>query len=521
MRCWKCHTEYGNAIKFCVKCGVHLETGQAHNPSLGAHAGQDEEEPPAGWRGMVADYLPGLFTPKPAMAGLGLGLAGYGLLGFAFFYLLVNSEPMGTLCLTIVGSLVTAQALSFLIIGELWPLHTAAVEFRGKDWTTLLTMICVPVALFFGVMKLTLRTDGNPSSPVSFKKPDILQSGPPKPPPPPPPSPYVISNLASPKAAAKADDDDDSSAGRSPVPTRGPLFVDFKGDFYMAGCKTEKYTSATGEMSAVAGTGAQNFTGDGGPAKDASFNMPSAAVADSKGNVYIADVNCVRKVDAVTHTVNSFIGNGGITNLSGPTSGPAKEVQLQYPLLMAIDAKDNIYIVDKGPMVRKYDAASGLMSVICGKGTDPATEDIPAGSAYFGDISAICADAQGNVLVVDQAKVRRIDATTGMVKTLAPSKPKDAKEGAPEFTSSFAPHGLAADSNGNVFFGDFNGHRVYKADPNGQISIVAGTGKPGLSGNGGEANSAKLKSPKVIGIDGKNVIYLLDNDRIRTLKLAK
>src|SRR5207247_1903656 len=65
-----------------------------------------------------------------------------------------------------------------------------------------------------------------------------------------------------------------------------------------------------GVISTVAGNGSLNFTGDGGPATSAAFNLATDVAVDSEGNLYIADKgnNRIRKVkDGVISTV---AGNG-------------------------------------------------------------------------------------------------------------------------------------------------------------------------------------------------------------------
>src|SRR5690242_5344033 len=53
-------------------------------------------------------------------------------------------------------------------------------------------------------------------------------------------------------------------------------------------------------------------------------------------------------------------------------------------------------------------------------------------------------------------------------------------------------HGLAADRFGNLYLSDTDHHRVRKVDANGVITVIAGTGAPGFSGDGGPALQAAL-----------------------------
>jgi hypothetical protein len=62
--------------------------------------------------------------------------------------------------------------------------------------------------------------------------------------------------------------------------------------------RVRKVDASTGKISAMAGSGVQGYSGDGGPANDAKLNNPWSVVVDPKGNLYIADYanSVVRKV---------------------------------------------------------------------------------------------------------------------------------------------------------------------------------------------------------------------------------
>ena len=60
-------------------------------------------------------------------------------------------------------------------------------------------------------------------------------------------------------------------------------------------------------------------------------------------------------------------------------------------------------------------------------------------------------------------------------------------------------------------------NKVYKLDPSGQLSTVAGTGNEGFSGDGGPAVLAELAEPMGIAVGQDDVLYIADyyNNRIR------
>jgi hypothetical protein len=60
--------------------------------------------------------------------------------------------------------------------------------------------------------------------------------------------------------------------------------------FFVEGSSSRMlYIDAAGKVHLLAGTGANGFSGDGGPATAAGLNDPRAIAVDSRGNAYIAD----------------------------------------------------------------------------------------------------------------------------------------------------------------------------------------------------------------------------------------
>lgn len=84
------------------------------------------------------------------------------------------------------------------------------------------------------------------------------------------------------------------------------------------------------------------------------------------------------------------------------------------------------------------------------------------------------------------------------------------------------PFGVAFDKAGNMFIGEFAGHRVRKIDTRGILSTIAGTGEKGFGGDGGQALNCQFNfiHDIVMGPDGN--LYVADslNRRIRKIDLA-
>jgi len=74
----------------------------------------------------------------------------------------------------------------------------------------------------------------------------------------------------------------------------------------------------------------------------------------------------------------------------------------------------------------------------------------------------------------------------------------------------YAPAGVAVDSHGNRYIADPLNARVFKVDASGTLTVAAGTGVSGYSGDGGPASSATLDLPFGIAVDKSGNLYIAD-----------
>jgi len=282
-----------------------------------------------------------------------------------------------------------------------------------------------------------------------------------------------------------------------------------------------------GTISAFAGNGTAGFSGDGGPAAAASLNAPMDVAVDGQGNVYIADRsnNRIRKVSAATGIIITIAGNGSGTGFSGD-GGPATQASLGYPMGVGVSRGGVVYIPDADNQRVRRVKLDGTIETIAGDGRQvvngPAGDGGPALQASFGNPTDVAVDRAGNIYVADvgRAAVRRIDSA-GIISRFAGGGTLTA-EGAP--ASQFqlgTPWYVAVDAYGNVYVSDSASsvNRVYKVDVSSlAIITVAGSGNsPGFGGDGGMARNARLHSNFGVAMDPVGALYIADmgNARIR------
>ena len=164
------------------------------------------------------------------------------------------------------------------------------------------------------------------------------------------------------------------------------------------------------------------FSGDGGPALEATFHSPHALALDCNGNVYVADYHNhrIRRIDGETRIVATVAGDGSET--SSGDGGPATSAGVRYPFDIAVDGQNNIFIIENGAWtVRRVDAKTGLISTIAGTGQEGYSGD--GGPATHAKIDAcgLALDQEGNIYVADLVhnRIRHVDAHAGIITTVA------------------------------------------------------------------------------------------------------
>lgn len=171
---------------------------------------------------------------------------------------------------------------------------------------------------------------------------------------------------------------------------------------------------------------------------------------------------------------------------------PALASGLVTPSGLAVDKSGNIYIAESyRGRVRKVDAATGLVTTVA----SGLSLDAHAGLAV---------DDSGNVYVGETASHRVIRVAAGGARTTL-------------IEDIIAP-AIAADASG-IYIADSTRNRVLRIDPaSGVIATVAGRGE-GQAGDGdlGPATAANLSNPISLALDRSSNLFIVDfgNHRIR------
>ncbi|HEX5025244.1 MAG TPA: NHL repeat-containing protein, partial [Agriterribacter sp.] len=182
--------------------------------------------------------------------------------------------------------------------------------------------------------------------------------------------------------------------------------------------------SRDGVITTFAGNRRVGYTGDGGPAVNASFNSPVGIWVDEQGNVFVADTDnfAIRKINK-SGTITTVAGNGtrGYTG----DGGLAKAAQLKSPYGVYVNEKGELYIGDSGNGVIRKVNTSGIIETYAGNGIKDYSGDggLPLDAAFIAP-TFLCEDKDANLYIADgQSHVLR---KIGACATVAiKSQPED------------------------------------------------------------------------------------------------
>jgi sugar lactone lactonase YvrE len=280
-----------------------------------------------------------------------------------------------------------------------------------------------------------------------------------------------------------------------------------------------------GHVRRIAGSGTAGWSGDGGPARDASLSQPHDAFVDRAGHLWIADSgnHRVRRVDAATGVITTFAGNG--TAGSAGDDGPALDAELNDPRFVTVDGAGNLFISETaGGRIRRVDA-QGVITTVA------ADLLVPGGIAF---------DTAGDLYVVEVARNRVLRIAAGpdglvtgaadeTITAVAGSGVQGfAGDGGPALAARFsAPEDLGFDAHGDLFVVDRLNGRVRRiaAGVDGRVtgagdeivSTVAGGGA--ATGDGGPAVDAQLDLPRGLAVDRSGHLFISEANALRVRRV--
>jgi streptogramin lyase len=263
---------------------------------------------------------------------------------------------------------------------------------------------------------------------------------------------------------------------------------------------------------------------------DTEVNNPYGLAIGPDGALYFCDLenSRIRRMDLATKSVTTIAGNG--KKAYAGDGGPAVEASLNMPHELLFDAKGDLYIAERdNHVIRKIDMKTGIISTAAGTGMRGFTGDGgPAVKAQLNQPHSIVLDRDGSMLICDigNHRIRRLHLDTGIIETYAGTgETKETPEGAAvKGTPVTGPRTIVRAANGDLYLALREGNAIYRIDAKTQTyHRLAGTGELGFTGDGGPAlqakfggsatgGSARLAGPKGLALGSDNSLYVADTE---------
>lgn len=349
------------------------------------------------------------------------------------------------------------------------------------------------------------------------------------------------------------------------------LALDGSGNLYIADTWNHviRLVDHSGRIRTVAGSGAEGYAGDGGPALQAKFLFPAGLALDSHGDLYIADeqTNRIRRIgsDGIITTFagtgqRGFSGDGGAATaarLSGPgsmvfdasgvlfftddfnngvrkitpdgvISTLARFGQFDRPAGIAIGRTGDIYVALRGGDRVVRIEKSGTVATFAGDGVirgnsgmDAPGDGGPAVSASIPHPTALAFDHNGHLLIA-AGRLRQVDKD-GIVETIPGGRRESVvgPNGALLPVRFGDPQAMVVGGEGDIFVADTYAHRVLRTTPTGATTVVAGLASLPSEKEGGPVEFAQLFNPWGIATAPTGELFIADTGRNRILHVGQ
>jgi gliding motility-associated-like protein len=225
-----------------------------------------------------------------------------------------------------------------------------------------------------------------------------------------------------------------------------------------------------------------------------------------------------------SQTPVSIAGNG--TCIYSGDGGPANTAGVRYPKAVFVNTNGDVYIAGDY-RVRKIDAATGIITTVAGNGTFDYTGDGgPATAASMKSPMGVCLDKNNNIYISDliTSTIRKVDAITGIITTIAGNGTSGyAGDGGLAIHATLDnPAGITIDNDGNLYIADrgASSQRIRKIDATtGIITTVAGNGSNTSGGDGGLATAAGVYDATSVCTDQHGNLYIAQESEARIRKV--
>lgn len=275
--------------------------------------------------------------------------------------------------------------------------------------------------------------------------------------------------------------------------------------------------------------GQADFTSSGYATSASGSYYPVKAVADSAGNLWVAECSNNRVVEYTAPFSNGMsasivLGEPDMNTSTGGTTATT----LSCPSGLTFDSQGNLWVSDyDNSRIVEYKApfTNGMAaSVALGQADLNSSTCATSATALCYPWEGLAFDGKGNFFVADYNNCRIVEYqppfTTGMAATVAIGQ-TDLISGSCGTTASTldSPLGLAFDSSGNLWTGDYTNNRVleFKAPFTTGMSASVVIGQANFTSSTGSTSASGMSEPYDVSFDNKGNLYVADYGNNRTV----
>lgn len=236
---------------------------------------------------------------------------------------------------------------------------------------------------------------------------------------------------------------------------------------------------------------------------------------------------------AQTRIITTIAGQAVATSTSTPKGdscgnigigGLAEHSLINGAVFVCVDTfKGDVYFSGGGARLKRIEAATGLLTLLAGGGSDWSGSDTIPATAMGLDILGACMDTGGYLLFCyANTQVVRLNLATGYFTVVAGvfGLGDLSGDGGPATAAGVRPNNIAFDRHHNLYIVDRHHSVVRRIDAlTGIITRVAGDGFLSFAGDGGPATAARLSRPNSIAIDSNSNVYIADSENSRVRKV--
>jgi hypothetical protein len=291
------------------------------------------------------------------------------------------------------------------------------------------------------------------------------------------------------------------------------LAIDRFGNIFIADAvqnnRVRKIDGATGIVNTIAGNGQRGYSGDGGSAVQAQLNTPDgcSVAVDGQGNVYVLDAGNqrVRKIDT-SGIITTFAGNGA-AGFSGD-GGPATQASFSFSHSawpggsLALDSRGNLYVLDRYNNRIRRIGLDSLVSTVVGGGPLAPDDGVAATQANLMLPACIAVDRQDRLLFTDETRIWRVEPN-GLLTRLAGTGIRGlSPDGVLARNASMIPIQVSVAPNGDIFASELAAKRIRRIDAiTGMLTTAAGIGTAAIGDGGTPALAAVFEDIGNIALD--------------------